>query len=175
MLRTAKTISQRVLNSRALAAFTTLYFLFPFAKGLRPKYVGFGSFIVLSLLATPPLISNIAGKLLTPECTQSAKYNMHLQTGLPLNQWLGETKNGIHVDYMVPNVAGQIAHQNAVVSTGEMVRNFVKENPGLRWVELRRALQMEHTEFSLIMDYLRKESVIAKRNMGRYSVYEVVN
>jgi len=173
MIRADKSLSQRILNSGMLASLTSLYFLFPFEKGLKPKPLSTMFVVIIALVATPLIISNTKEKLSAPQTLQISKYKLYLETGIPLAFRYGETKNGIHSDYVIPNPEGQVAYQNAVVSTAEMVREFVKDNPGLRWVALRRALEMEHAEYSQIMAYLRKESLIERRNMGRYSVYRL--
>ena len=171
MVRADKSLSQRILNSGVFAVLTSIYFVFPFGKGLKPKPLSTMFVVIIALVATPLIVSNIMEKLSIPQAIQTSKYKLYLETGIPLTFRYGETKNGIHSDYVIPNPEGQVAYQNAVVSTAEMVQSFVKDNPGLRWVELRRALHMKHSEFNLIMAFLRKEGHIERRNMGHYSVY----
>ena len=175
MIRADKTLSQRILNSGVFAALTSLNFVFPFGKGLKPKPFSTMFMVVLALVTTPLIVSNIMEKLSTPQAIQASKYKLYLDTGIPLTFRYGETKNGIHSDYVIPNPEGQVAYQNAVVSTAKMVQSFVKDNPGLRWVELRRALQMEHSEFNLVMAFLRKEGLIEKHTLGQRKVYKVVS
>jgi hypothetical protein len=175
MIRADKSLSQRILNSEVFATLTSLYFLFPFRKGLKPKPLSTMFVVIVALVATPLIISNIKGKLSAPQTIQTSKYKLYLETGIPLTFRYGETKNGIHSDYVIPNPEGQVAYQNAIISTAEMVRNFVRDNPDLRWVELRRALQMKHSEFNLVMAFLRKEGLIEKHTLGQHKVYKVVS
>jgi len=173
MIRADKSLYQRILNSGVFAALTSLYFVFPFGKGLKPKPLSTMFVVVLAIVATPLIVSNIMEKLSTPQAIKTSKYKLYLETGIPLTFRYGETKNGIHSDYVIPNPEGQVAYQNAIISTAEMVRNFVRDNPDLRWVELRRALQMKHSEFNLIMAFLRKEGLIEKHTLGQHKVYKV--
>ena len=175
LVRADKSLFQRILNSGVFAALTSLYFVFPFGKGLKPKPLSTMFVVIVALVATPLIVSNIMEKLSTPQAIQVSKYKLYLETGIPLTFRYGETKNSIHSHYVIPNPEGQVAYQNAVVSTAEMVRSFVKNNPGLRWVELRRALQMEYSEFNLIMAFLRKEGLIERVNSGHHSVYHVIS
>ena len=175
MIRADKSLSQHILNSGVFAALTSLYFVFPFGKGLKPKPLSTMFVVIIALAATPLITSNIKEKLSTPQTIQTSKYKLYLETGIPLTFRYGETKNGIHSHYVIPNPEGQLAYQNAIVTTAEMVQNFVRDNPGLRWVELRRALQMKHSEFNLVMAFLRKEGLIERVNSGRHSVYHVIS
>ena len=175
MIRADKSLSQRILNSEVFATLTSLYFLFPFGKGLKPKPLSTMFVVIVALVATPLIISNIKEKLSAPQTIQTSKYKLYLETGIPLTFRYRETKNSIHSHYVIPNLQGQLAYQNAIVTTAEMVQNFVRDNPGLRWVELRRTLQMKHSEFNLVMAFLRKEGLIEKHIQGQHKVYKVVS
>ena len=175
MIRTYKGLPRRILNSQAFAVLSSFYFVFPFGKGLKPKPLSTMFVVIITLVATPLIVSDIKEKLSAPQTIQTSKYKLYLETGIPLTFRYGETKNGIHSHYVIPNPEGQLAYQNAIVTTAEMVQNFVRDNPGLRWVELRRTLQMKHSEFNLVMAFLRKEGLIEKHIQGQHKVYKVVS